>query len=237
MARLTRRELKTDTLAARLTAVTEFFLQNRKSFATGGAALLLLVAAGWGISLYLRSQQAQAAEALGQALAAYHGFVSPTPPPNPNLPHFKTEKEKYEEAQKQFTAVAARFPRFSQGLWARYYVALCQRDLGNLSEAEKELSLIAKENDSEVVAQAKMALAGIYQQSGRGEEAEKLYQELLKGRPAATVPKATIQIALAELYQQTNPPRALEIYQQMAKEYSGTAIGDVVTDMLNNNPQ
>lgn len=237
MARLTRRELKTDTLATRLTAVTEFFLQNRKSFAVGGAAFLLLLAAGWGGSLYLRSRQAQAAEALGQALAAYHGFVSPTPPPGLNARSFKTAKEKYEEAQKQFAAVAVRFPRFSQGRWARYYAALCQRDLGNLSEAEKELSPIAQESDPELAAQAKMALAGIDQQSGRREEAEKLYQELLKGRPAATVPKATIQMALAELYQQTDPLRALEIYQQMAKEYSGTAIGDVVTDMLKNNPQ
>ena len=237
MARLTRRELKTDTLATRLTGVTEFFLSNRKNFAVGGGVILLLLAAGWGSSLYLRSQQAQAAEAFGQALSAYHGLVSSTPPPNPNLPYFKTEKEKYEEAQKQFAALAARFPRFSQGRWARYYAALCQRDLGNLSEAEKELSPIAQENDPELAAQAKMALAGIDQQNGRREEAEKLYQELLKGRPAATVPKATIQMALAGLYQQTDPQRALEIYQQMANEYSGTAIGDVVTDMLINNPQ
>ena len=198
---------------------------------------MLLLAAGWGGSLYLRSRQAEAAEALGKALAAYHGIVSPTPPPGLNARSFKTEKEKYEEAQKQFTAVAARFPRFSQGRWARYYAALCQRDLGNLSEAEKELSPIAQASDPELAAQAKMVLAGIDQQSGRGEEAEKLYQELLKGRPAATVPKATIQMALAELYQQTDPPRALEIYQQMAQEYSGTTIGAVVTDMLKNNPQ
>ena len=237
MARLTRRELKTDTFATRLSAVTEFFLQNRKNFAVVGAAFLLVVAAGWGGSLYLRSREAQAAEALGKALAAYHGVVSPTPPPGLNARSFKTEKEKYEEAQKQFTAVAARFPRFSQGRWARYYAALCQRDLDNLPEAEKELSSIAKESDPEVAAQAKMALADIDQQNGRVEEAIKLYQELLQGRPTVTVPKATVQLALADLYQQTDPPRALEIYQQMVKEYSGTAIGDVVTEMLKNNLQ
>ena len=174
MARLTRRELKTDTLATRLATGSEFFLSNRKKFAVGGAVILLLLAGGWGGSLYLQSREAQAAEALGQALTSYHALVSPTPPAGLNARSFKTEKEKYEEAQKQFAAVAERFPRFSQGRWARYYAALCQRGLGNLPEAEKELSPIAKESDPELAAQAKMALAGIYQQSGRREEAIKL---------------------------------------------------------------
>ncbi|MBI3895823.1 MAG: tetratricopeptide repeat protein [Acidobacteria bacterium] len=234
MARLTRKELKTDTLATRLASVTEIFLSNRKKLAVGGAVILLLLAGGWGGSLYLQSREAEASEAFGQALSTYHGLVSPTPPPNLNLPSFATEKEKYEEAQKQFLTVAERFSRFSQGRWARYYAALCQRDLGNLSGAEQELSPLAKASDPELAAQAKMALAGIYQQDNRKEEAEKLYQELLQGRPTATVPKATVQMALADLYQETDPSRALEIYQQMAKEYSGTTIGDVVTDLLQN---
>ncbi|MBI4460317.1 MAG: tetratricopeptide repeat protein [Acidobacteria bacterium] len=236
MARLTRRELKTDALGSRLGEMAELFLENRRNLALGGAALLLVVAVGWGISLYLGSREAKAAAAFGQALSVYHGLVSATPPAGWNAPHFATEKDKNEEARKQFGEVASRFSRSSQGRWARYYAALCQRDLGNVSEAEKELSAIAQGGDREVAAQAKMALAGVYQQSGRTPEAEKLYQELLNGRPVATVPKATVQLALAELYRESNPPRALEIYQQMAKEYSGTTIGDVAEDMLKNNP-
>ena len=231
MARLTRHELKKDEFADRLTTVTHVFTQNRRRIILGGGTLLLLVGVSLAVLLYLRSQQTKASDALSTALATYHAMVTPSPPQGTNLPHFKTREEKYKEALRQFTEVSVQFRRRSQGRMARYYAALSQRELGNSAEAEKELTAIARESDPDVAALAKMALAALYQQTSRTAEAEKTYREL-ESNPTALVPKPAVQIALAELYQKTNPSQATALYQQIEKENPGTTAGDQAARML-----
>jgi TolA-binding protein len=76
-----------------------------------------------------------------------------------------------------------------------------------------------------------MALAALYQKVSRTEDAEKIYREL-ESNPTVIVPKPTVQIALAELYQRTNPSRATALYQQIEKDYPGTAAADQAAKML-----
>ena len=231
VARLTRHELKTDELAARLATAKQFFAHRRKTITAGAGTALLLLGASLGIFLYVRSRQAKAAEAFSLALAGYHGFVTPNPPPTLTVPHFKTAEEKYKEGLQKFSDVSSQFRWYRQGRWARYYAALCQRELGKNAEAEKELAAIAKEGDPDLAALSKMALAALYQQTSRGGEAEKIYREL-ESHPTLMVPKPAVQIALAELYHKTNPPQATALYKQIEKEYSGTAAGDQASKML-----
>ncbi len=231
MARLTRHQLKTDEFATRMEAISEFFATHRKTAMVWGGVALLGVGIGLGVFAYVRSQQAKAASAFSGALSTYHALVSPEPPPLPSITHYKTSEEKYQAARQQFQEVFSRFQRWRAGQWARYYAALCLRELGQLPEAETELAAVAQESDPEVASLAQMALAEAYGRSGREADAEKLYQEL-QGRPTATVPKLAAEIALAELYQKTNPPQATAIYQQMAKDYPGTAAGALAARML-----
>lgn len=231
MARLTRHELKKDELADRLATLRGSLAQNRRRIVLGGGTTLLVVAVSLAIFLYVRSRQAGAAEAFSKALVTYHAVVTATPPPGTNLPHFKTGEEKYKEALRQFTEVSSQFGRQRPGRWARYYAALCQRELGQSAEAEQQLVAIAGENDAELAAAAKMALATLYQRTSRTEEAEKIYREL-ETSPTAIVPKPAAQIALAELYQKTNPSRATALYQQIEKDYPGTSAADQAARML-----
>ena len=231
MARLTRQELKKDEFAERLVAVKGFFAHNRRRIVFGGGTALLIVVVVVGVFLFLRSRQANAADAFSKALATYHAVVVAEPPPTLTLQHFKTAEEKYREALNQFTDVATRFGRHRQGQWARYYAALCKRELGQTMEAEQELAALGGESDRDLAAVAKMALADVYQKTSRTEEAEKIYREL-ESNPTATVPKPTVQIALAELYQRTDPSRATALYQQIEKDYPGTAAADQAAKML-----
>lgn len=231
MARLTRHQLKTDEFTARLESVSEFFLEHRKRMVVWGGAALLGIGIALGGFAYVRSQQAKAANAFSSALATYHAPVSQNPPANPSVTYFKTSEEKYQAASRQFSEVSRRFQRWQQGRWARYYAALCRRELGQLPEAEKELAAAAQDSDPELASLARMARAEIFERTSREAEAEKLYKEL-EGHPTVTVPKPTVAIALAELYQRTNPQQATAIYQRLAKDYPGTAAGDLAAKML-----
>lgn len=236
MARLSRHELKRDEFADRLATVTGFFARNRRRIVFGGGTALLVMVVVVGTLLFLRSRRAGASDAFSTALTTYHALVIAQPPATLTLRHFKTAEEKYREALRQFTDVFARFGSYQQGRWARYYAALCQRELGQTAEAEQALAALAGEGDRDLAAVAKMALAALYGKSSRTEEAEKIYREL-ETNPTAVVPKPAVQMALAELYQRTNPSRATALYQQIEKDYPGTTAGDQAAKMLRGSAQ
>ena len=233
MARLTRQELKKDELAERLRAVREFLIQNQQRIAQGSLATVVAVGVVIGAFLYVRSRQAQASDTFAQAMATFHAPVAEAPPPNTNPAdlRFKTANEKYQQALQGFAEVARRYSWYSQGKVARFYAALCERELGKFSDAEKDLSGIASGRDRDLGALAKMALAGIYEQTGRNEQAERVYRDL-EDHPASTVPKATVELALAQLYQKTNPAQATALYKKIETEYPGSAAGDQASKML-----
>ena len=194
---------------------------------------MLAVAVILGAFAYVRSRQTRANDSLALAMTTFHAAVAEAAPPNinPASLRFKTANEKYQQALQEFTDVARRYSWYSQGKLARFYAALCERELGKFSDAENDLNAIASGRDRDLGALAKMALAGIYEQSGRAEQAEKVYREL-EDRPASTVPKATVELALAELYQKTKPEQATALYKKIQTEYPGSAAGDQASKML-----
>ena len=237
MATLTRKELKTDKVSQKVTGLAEFLLNHKQKLLQAGAAALLLTVAGLGIFYYQRSIEAAAGEALGGALVTFHGVVTTTPPVDITVPVFDTAEKKFQQARQEFQDVAKTHSGTKAADWAQLYAALSLRELDQLSEAESELNQITNNDSRELAAQAKMALAGIYHNTNRTSEAEKLYKELIDGSLSVTVPKPTVQMSLASLYLRTDPDQAMRMYQQMSEEYSGTVIGDVVNDLLENRSQ
>ena len=232
MARLTRQELKKDEFAERLEAIQEFFLRYQNQIVKFGGIAALLVAIGIGGNFLFRSRQNKASSAFAQALVTFHAPVTQTPPPEGSQQlTFKSADEKYQQAMKQFSEVAGSYSWMSQGRYARYYVGLCQRALGNNAEAEKDLKAVAEGHDSDLAALAKLALGSLFEQAGRNDEAEKIYRDL-QNHPTVTVPKATVELALADLYQKIKPTEAKALYQQIQKDYPGLAAGDAASKSL-----
>jgi lipopolysaccharide biosynthesis regulator YciM len=89
-----------------------------------------------------------------------------------------------------------------------------------------------------LAALGKMALAGLYQQTGRDQQAVDIYSELSKSTQA-TVPAGLAQIQLAELYQsEGKTEEARKIYAQLKdndKDSKGKpgAAAQVATEKLN----
>ena len=231
MARLTRQELKKDEFAERFAVVQEWFLQNEKSIGKAAVIAVVAVAVLFGGYVLLRNRQNHAAAGFTSALSTFHAVVSETPPAGYVGPHFKTDADKYQQALKEFSEIASRYSWMRQGKFARYYVALCERDLGKTQDAERDLKDIASGGNAELASLAKMALAGLYEQSGRNDEAEKIYRELA-AKPTSTVPKPTAELALADLLRTTKPDQAKQLYQQIQKDYAGMAAADEASKIL-----
>ena len=231
MARLTRHQLKKDELGTSLAAWMDYFLMHRKSATLGieiAAGALLLIA---GLYFYVRNAQNSAAAAFGRALSSYHAPVLAAPPAGLNIETYRTNDEKNQRALEAFQTVADQYSYYSAGRLARYYAALCLRELKKYAEAEKELQELAQSGDERQAALAKVALASVYEQTNRAAEAEKLYKEL-EENPTATVPKTTALMARAELYRKTNPAEAATLYQQIQKDYAGSMAAERARQML-----
>jgi predicted negative regulator of RcsB-dependent stress response len=235
LARLTRHQLKKDEFSDRMARVTDFFAERRKKLATAGLAVVVAAGLALGATLYVRSQQAQASAAFSAALNTYHALVMDSPPPA-GLASFKTSAEKYQKAYEEFSAAASDYSHYRAGQMARYYAALCQRELGKLPEAEQELQAVVQDSDAELASLASMALASVYEQTGRNEEAEKIYRQF-QDHPTSAVSKAEAQFALAELLAKTKPAEAAALYEQIQKDNAGTEAADYVSQKLESLPR
>jgi predicted negative regulator of RcsB-dependent stress response len=232
VARLTRHELKKrDELSVRMEVAAEFFLTHRRKITLVLSASVIAIVLFAGVLLFFRSRQSRAADALAQALQTYHAAVLPNPPANSTVVSFPTEQEKYEKALAQFTEVGDDYSFSSAGEMARYYAALSKRELGQVEEAERDLRALADDADAELSSLTKMALAGLYEQTDRPAEAEAIYKELAE-RPTRSVPKATAQLAHANLLSKTNPSQAAALYQQIMTEHAGTTAAEYASGKL-----
>ena len=214
----------------------DFFLAQRRRIMLGVVAGVAVVVVGLGIFFFVRSRQVRAADAFAKALTTFHAPVTASPPQGSNLVTYKTNEEKYQKAQAEFAEVASQHSSYAAGRMARYYVAICQRELGKLSEAEEQFKALAQAGDANLAALAKLGLVGVYQQTNRSEEAEKIYREL-EDNPTSTVPKATAQIARADLYRKTKPADAAGLYEQIVREHAGSAAGEYANQKLQQIPR
>src|SRR5262249_24024693 len=129
---------------------------------------------------FLSNRAKNAAESMARAMAASQAIVqNPLPNLAPGQVAFKTEDEKHREAYRAFTEAANEYPSYN-GDTARYFAAIHQLHF-EADKAEATLKEIAKK-DSDVGAQARMALAQRYEAVGKNDEAIAEYQRL-KAKP------------------------------------------------------
>jgi predicted negative regulator of RcsB-dependent stress response len=159
---------------------------------------VLVVAAAW-IFWNVRTSAADAA--LGAALDVYTAPLAiPGAPPQKGV--YATAKERAQAANQQFAAVAQQYGWLPQGARAHYFAGVTDADLGQNGQAETELKAAAHAWDRNLANLAKLALAGLYHQTGRDNDAIALYNDLT-AKPSTTVPATVAQLDLADLYAAT----------------------------------
>jgi tetratricopeptide (TPR) repeat protein len=194
----TRHALKKDKLAQAAATSASWVSGHRSSVlrwvVSGGVVLLVVIAA----SIFWEVRTSAANLALGQAMDVYNTpLAEPGAPPQPNV--YTTAEARAKEANREFVAIAQNFRAWPEAANARYFAGVTYEDLGRNTEAEAELKAAAGASNRNLANLAKLALAGLYRQTSRDQQAIDLYNAIT-AKPSETVSSGVAELDLADLY-------------------------------------
>ena len=208
MARITRKELKSDKFALEVSHTVTFFEDHQKEFARYGAiaaAVGVLIA---GYLIYQRHEHGVRQAALTKAIQIQEATVGPPSPMG--APTFPTQEAKDQEALRAFTELRNSYSGSAEGEIAEYYLGAVKADQGKLAEAEKSFQEVAQKGDEKYASLARLSLAQIYFADGRADLGEKMLRELI-AKPTIFVSKEQATISLARYLAPKKPAEARKL--------------------------
>jgi predicted negative regulator of RcsB-dependent stress response len=193
----TRHALKQDKFARAAVTSASWLGENSSQvlrWVISTVVALVLVVSGF---VYWNMRSSAANQALGSALDVY---MEPLATPGvPDSGTYTTAAARATEANREFVAIAHDFSSLPEASRAHYFAGITYIDIGKNGPAETELKTASGAWDRNVSNLAKLALAGLYHQTGRDGDAINLYNELV-AKPSVTVSAAAAQLDLADLY-------------------------------------
>lgn len=212
----TRHALKKDKFAVATAGSVSWVTEHRSGvlrWVVIGVVVLALVVGGL---VYWNMQSAAAETALGAALDTYSApLIQPGAPAEAGS--YASASDRAKAANQQFLDVAHKYGFLAEGSKAHYFAGVTYQDLGQTGSAETELKSAAGSWDSSLSSLAKLALAGLYHQTGRDPQSIDLYNELAK-KPTETVPAGVAQLDLANLYVDEGKPDQARIIWAKVKD-------------------
>ena len=227
----TRHALKGDKFA-QATADSVSWLSGHRSgvlrWVIGAGVVIVL---GVALVVFLTMRSTAADTALGAAMDTYTAPLA-----QPGLPAgngvYATAADRLKAANKQFAAVAQQYSWMSQGTKARYFEGITDAEMGQNASAESELKAAAGSWNRDVANLAKLALAGLYHQTGRDAQAIDVYNELA-AKPSETVSAVVAQLDLADLYAaQGKQDQARALWARVKDSDKEGAAGAIATQKL-----
>jgi predicted negative regulator of RcsB-dependent stress response len=208
VARITRKELKTDKFALEVEHTVTFFEEHQQEIYRYGGILLAVIVLIAGYTLYSRHQHTKRQEALFKAIQVQE---TPVGPPTPGVSvSFPTQETKDQVAIKAFSDIASQYSGTSEGEIAQYYLGAIQADEGKLAEAEKSFKQVADKADARYASLAKLSLAQIYFADGRDQQGEAVLKDL-SDHPTEFVSKDQATLTLARYLVAKKPAEARKL--------------------------
>jgi predicted negative regulator of RcsB-dependent stress response len=228
----TRHALKNDKFAQAAASSASWVGEHRTGvlrWVIGAAVVLVLIVAAL---VYWNVRTAAADHALGGAMDVYNTPLAQ--PGEPSLPGvYSNAQARATEANREFVAVAHDFSGLPAAAKAHYFAGISFEDLGQNGPAETELKAAADSWNHDLSNLAKLALAGLYHQTGRDGEAVTLYQELA-AKPSVTVSTDVAQLDLADLYAaQGKKDLARTLWAKIKDSDKEGAAGSIASQKLN----
>lgn len=194
----TRHALKQDKFAQAAASSASWLSDNRYSVVRWGVSAGVVLVVGVAALIFWNTRTSAADLALGGAIDVYNApLAQPGEPSMPGIYTSATARAK--EANRQFVAVAHDFSWLPEAAKAHYFAGVTYEDLGQNGPAETELKAATGSSNRNLSNLAKLALAGLYRQTGRDNDAIALYNELA-AKPSETVSTSVAQLDLADLY-------------------------------------
>jgi predicted negative regulator of RcsB-dependent stress response len=211
VAKLTRKELKSDKFAQEVQHSVEFVSGHREQMIRWGAAALALVLIVAGFFYYRNYQHAARQEALHAAMLVQNAEVGPQAA---NVIKFGTAEARKTAVLKSWRELAAKYPGSEEGRIAEYFLGTNAADDGNLADAEKHFKAYIGSGNGPYAPLGKLALAQIYAGEGKVKEGSDLLQSLID-HPTVLVSKETATLALADLLKTSDRQRARKLVEPL----------------------
>jgi len=223
---ISRKELKHDRVRESIEHGADAVLSHTRIVSTVLLAAIVLLAGYYGWRMYNTRQTAQAQTAFDDAMKIFNApLLLPGQPSLPGEVTYVDPAQRSQDAEVRLAAVAAKYPNTPPGRMARYYSALCLMDLDKLNQASEELKKLENSSDKEIAALAKFQEALIAERSGKKDQAIQILLEL-SNTGSILVPKPLVLLEVAGIYRQTDPKKAVTLYEQLKKDYPNTNVAD-----------
>jgi len=231
VARITRKELKTDKFALEVEHTFTFFEEHQQDIIRYGGIALGIIVLVIGYMMYASHQRGVREEALARAIQIQEAPVGP-PTPGQNV-NFPTMDAKEQAATRAFTELQNQYPSKDEGLIAGYYLASIKADQGKLAEAEKGFKDVADKADAKYASLAKLSLAQIYFADGRADQGEAILRDVM-AHPTIFVSKEQAAITLARYLAPKKPAEARKLLDPL-RAIPGS-VGQVALSMYSELP-
>jgi predicted negative regulator of RcsB-dependent stress response len=231
VARITRKELKSDKFAQEVGLTVDFFEEHRKDLARYGAVALVVLVLVAGYMYYARRQHAARQEALYKAVQAAEAPVGAAQGGGLSFP---TQQAKDERTVELFTGLASKYGGSTEGDIAEYFLGSIRAGQGKLAAAEKYFLDAAQKGDEKYASLAKLSLAQIYFEDGRADQGEKTLRDLI-AHPTIFVSSDQATLSLAQQIMLKKPAEARKLLQPLMSKPGGA--GQAATDLNTGIPQ
>lgn len=227
-----RHHLKEDQFAAATMDKLSWAVDHRTAFLYGSIVIVVLLALLIGGFYYQQSREQKASVLLGDALLTYAAPLRPAGSPEvPGQPSFTSAAERAKAASVKLSAVVQQYRRTDSGTNAQYFLGLAAEDVGDNAKAEDDFKKVVSSRNKDVAALAKSALAALYHDTGRDQQAIEIYKSLIE-KPTNSVPKAQSQFALAEIYATKDASQARRIYEEVSKDNAGGPLANLAMSRM-----
>jgi predicted negative regulator of RcsB-dependent stress response len=212
VARITRKELKTDKFALEVGQTVTYFEDHRKEVLRYGAVALVVALLVVGIILYRSHQRTVRQQALTVAIQTQEASIGGSSPGS--VFNFPTLAEKEKAATKAFAEVASKYPGTDEGVIAMNYLGSIAVDQGKLDEAEKRFKQVADSGNKNLASLARLSLAQLYFLQNRNQDGEAQLRYLI-AHPTELVSKEQATFALARALSKSNPTEARRLVEPL----------------------
>ena len=227
MARITRKELKTDKFALEVEHTVTFFEEHRQQLVLYGGIALGVVALIVGYIIYAGRAHAAREVALSHAIEVQEAGVGGMSG-NGGL-SFPTQDAKDKEATKVFTELKNKYSGSMEAEVAQYYLGSILADQGSLAQAEKSFQEAAEKGDARYAPLAKLSLAQIYFSDGRDTQGESMLRDLI-AHPTVFVSSEQASITLARYLETKKPAEARKLLEPLRSQPG--AVGQIALTVL-----
>jgi len=230
VARITRKELKTDRFALEVEHTVTFFEEHQQAILRYGLGAVVVIVLIIGFVYYSRHQHAIREDVLARAIQIQESSVGPPPPGSSTSQSFPTQEAKDEVALKAFGDLQSQYPSSEEGEIANYYLGAIKADQGKLAEAEKHFKDVADNGNAKYASLAKFSLAQIYFSDGRDDQGEKVLRDLID-HPTIYISKDQATVALARFIGKKKPAEARKLLDPLRSQQG--AVGQAAMSVYN----